>query len=152
MYFPKPVSVHNEKVFHNCKVIYHDNQEEFLKFISSKVLKSSGLFVGEDHIKCGIQNELFIQAWDNKVLTCPGLIHPFHHVGEFDIDHVKENNVSIQIMKDHTKIACLPKCEACRYSSFCHSFCWARAFQDHGNCLVPIPEFCDIKKEIDFHV
>ena len=30
----------------NYKVIYHDNQEEFLKFISSKVLKSSGLFVG----------------------------------------------------------------------------------------------------------
>ena len=136
----------------NYEVIYRDNQEAFLKFISSKVLQSSGLFVGEDYIKCGIQNELFIQAWDNKVLTCPGLIHPFHQVGEFNIDHVKENNVSIQIMKDHAKIACLPKCEACRHSPFCHSFCWARAFQDHGNCLVPIPEFCDIKKEIDFHV
>lgn len=79
----------------NYGVIYHDNQEAFLKFISSKVLQSSGLFVGEDYIKCGIQNELFIQAWDNKVLTCPGLIHPFHQVGEFNIDHVKENNVSI---------------------------------------------------------
>lgn len=110
-------------------------------------LPNNGWTENIDYIPCNLQKQLCIYVPNNRLLICPGMLDDLMTIGYLtsngDFD---ETNVALNVIKDHAKIGILPRCEYCPCVGTCSSFCWAESFKDHGNMLVPCPEYCLIRR------
>lgn len=105
-------------------------------------ISDNRMFDCEDRLSCGMQNHFFINAVSMKLVMCPGIQHPRFDIGVYENGEITEENVELEITKDHLKMSTLPHCEKCMYVPFCKGFCLASSFNEHGNLLIPGYEQC----------
>ena len=135
---------YNYYLFVNSKLLYSDNLTDY---IINHELSNNGWTENTDYIPCDLQKQLCIYVPNNRLLICPGLTDELMSIGYLtnngDFD---EENVALNVIKDHIKIGTLPRCEVCPCVGTCRTGCWAESFQSHGNILVACPEYCTLQK------
>ena len=110
-------------------------------------LPNNGWTENVDYIPCNLQKQLCIYVPNNRLIICPGMLDDLMTIGYLTSNgDFSETNVALNVIKDHIKIGTLPRCEYCPCVGTCNSFCWVESFKDHGNMLVPCPEYCLIRR------
>lgn len=131
--------------------VFQNDKTKLVEYLASHPncpvsIKDKNIFTGKDCLNCKIHRHFYINNNTLEIVLCPSMQQHYNIIGKFDPTleehNIINNQVELQIVKDHIKPSTLPSCGGCRNMPICSGFCYGRAWESHGNFMIAVPEFC----------